>query len=583
MKKRAGAGFLLSVLLPLIGVVLVLTRVLEGWSRPAGFALWGLGWVALIFALRRHEPAAAGVAQAAQKTAGLWARRGRVIIHVLALALAGAVLFTLVPADRVEFVSVPREQLAERIAADLELTERSAAHLERLALQTAPLFSAQGEVIDAEVRGQLLGAWLEYLDHAIALDRVMELHKYFWQINPVAMRDLNARSFLVGYTALVVQTRALASLEKAIGDNRSVESLLNDPRPELGIGKDTYRRLKWRLTDPQTLLRLNAGRLHLKLLQTAGVLGEQVEEPLIAHARAGYDALWRILGRQPELFGDNPLEYLESQAFKAWFPVQKGVAEGMGNLRVTGRENFVTPELLQALQGELEPGDILLERRNWYATNVGLPGFWPHAALYVGTPEEQDAFFADEVDRAATGGVAPSAYLKQSLPELRAAFEVPDQGHPPRVIEAIAEGVTLTSLEHSGNADYLAVLRPRLDKAARLAALVRAYGFFRRPYDFNFDFVTDQALVCSELVYKAYEPGPGKPGVDFALSKAGGRWVLPPNDMARKFATEQGSDSQQLDFVLFLDGHEQDGRAHRRELADFAKTWQRPKWDHLQQ
>jgi hypothetical protein len=33
----------------------------------------------------------------------------------------------------------------------------------------------------------------------------------------------------------------------------------------------------------------------------------------------------------------------------------------------------------------MSPGCILLVRRQWYLSNIGIPGFWPHAVLYVGT------------------------------------------------------------------------------------------------------------------------------------------------------------------------------------------------------
>ena len=64
------------------------------------------------------------------------------------------------------------------------------------------------------------------------------------------------------------------------------------------------------------------------------------------------------------------------------------------------------------------------------------------------------------------------------------------------MIEAIGEGVSFTSLEHSAACDSLAVLRPRLPRAERAQALCRAFHYAGRPYDYNFDFATDSELVC---------------------------------------------------------------------------------------
>jgi len=154
---------------------------------------------------------------------------------------------------------------------------------------------------------------------------------------------------------------------------------------------------------------------------------------------------------------------------------------------------------------------------------------------------------------------------------------------PPRVIEAISEGVSVTSLEHSAGADYVAVLRPKLDRTAKLGALVRAYAMWGRRYDFDFDFVTDSSIVCSELVYKAYRAAEGRPGLRFELSKTADRLVLPPNDLVRKFDVEYGSPNADFDFVAFLDGSEREKNASFRDAAALRESWRRPKWDVLQE
>jgi hypothetical protein len=65
--------------------------------------------------------------------------------------------------------------------------------------------------------------------------------------------------------------------------------------------------------------------------------------------------------------------------------------------------------------------------------------------------------------------------------------------------------------------------------------VLRAFHYSGRPYDFQFDFVTDAEIVCSELVFKAYEPSDGFPGLRLPFSEMMGRKLMPPNEMARIF------------------------------------------------
>ena len=150
-------------------------------------------------------------------------------------------------------------------------------------------------------------------------------------------------------------------------------------------------------------------------------------------------------------------------------------------------------------------------------------------------------------------------------------------GRPVRVLEAISEGVSFTSLEHAAHCDSLAVLRPRLGRREKAEALVRAFSYAGRPYDFDFDFRTDSAIVCTELVCKAYETERGT-RLAFPLVDVMGRMVTPANEMVRQFDADLGTQRQQLDLVLFLDGDVREKRAHASTEEAFRASWKRPKW-----
>lgn len=438
-----------------------------------------------------------------------------------------------------------------------------------------PGAAATRELPGREERERVWAIWSRFLDGAIALEQIERGHRDFFR-RPEAERPARFAPF---YAAFLARHRfALEFIDRAERGGATWQRLLNQPVPELGLPAGTYDRIKF-----HTLNVTRRSRFHAFNVLAGRLLGDP--HPLPPAALEDRDWLRRAgRSREPSLTMANAWNVVRSTGFKAWFPVQAKVSEWMGDTRVwrPGR-SLISPAQIAALPARLQPGDVLLERREWYVSNVGLPGWWSHAVLYVGTREERAAFFADPAVAAwvRDEGIADGdfeALLAAREPAAAAAAHGTEGGHPVRAFEAISEGVVFTSLEHTAAADALAVLRPRLDKLAVAKALLRAFHYRGRPYDFDFDFRTDDALVCTELVYKAYEPGPGRPGLELPLGEVAGRPVIPANDLAKLFDAQAGSPTRQFDWVLFLDGRERERDALERSEAEFRASVRRPKW-----
>jgi hypothetical protein len=431
------------------------------------------------------------------------------------------------------------------------------------------------KVPSREARQAMWAAWKRFLDYVLALDSIGRAHQGFAEL-PLPARE---QAFTIGHAAYVAQYRFALELLDRLDRNPDLQPLLNEPVPELGLPKSTYSRVRVRF--------LNVARS--TEFAALGLVAEDAKAGtpaalagVIAEDRA---AIWRYgAGRGPVLTGTNALQVLQRAGFAAWFPVQAGIADWMGDTRLLPKDQArVSPAQVAALGAVLEPGDILLVRREAYLSNIGIPGFWPHAVLYVGTPEERRRAFAEPavVAWVQARGQADGdfeALLARTHPAAYARAIAVDHHAPRRALEAISEGVAFTTLEHAAGADHVAALRPRLPAVEKAAALLRAFGYAGRPYDFDFDFRTDAALVCSELVYKAYEPGPGRRGLRLPLVEVLGRPVLPPNDIVRVFDGELGTPGSQLELVRFLDGRQAAGRAVERDGDAFRQSWRRPKW-----
>jgi hypothetical protein len=427
-------------------------------------------------------------------------------------------------------------------------------------------------------KSQLRGLWEQYLDYSLGLASIEEKYADLQQWEGKA----RSGAFEIAYGAYLAQYRSALDLLGLLDASPHADTVLNESLPGMGFPERSYADFKFRFLNVAAAARFAA-------LNVVAALGDAPEgvwaklRPTVAEDRAAILGMGKGAGEA--MTAKNAWKVIGDGAATLWLPAQTAVSKAMGRAKVARlHDSLVTPEQAAAVAGRMEPGDFMVQRREWYLSNLGLPGFWTHAALFIATPEERSSYFADEEVKAwvRENGRADGDFeglLKARHPDAYERSLSKDEiGNPRTVVEAIEAGVVFTAMGHSAACDSLAALRPRLSKVEKAQAILRAFSYSGRPYDYNFDFLTDTALVCSELIYKVYEPSGGFRGISFPQTSLAGRVVTPPNEMVRRFAEQYGTAAQQADLVLFLDGYENAHSAAERPAEAFLASWKRPKW-----
>jgi glycerol-3-phosphate O-acyltransferase/dihydroxyacetone phosphate acyltransferase len=306
----------------------------------------------------------------------------------------------------------------------------------------------------------------DYVTLRTALVRVVWRYQKSFQVTGEALR---ARTFLCACTAgTALASASLGFVESFNGSGDAVKKL-NEAEPSWDIPPgvfDTVRRSLCSNTNRTALM--EAGKEYDGTDWKALAL----QEPYAAFHDSIRDCRRRLADADDDLTAERlkqPLRDARDEGKDLLYGVQALVSVWMGDtkLREPGGA-LISSAQLKELSAKLQPGDIILERRNWYVSNAFLPGYWPHAALYVGTPEDLQKFGLHHDPRVQTHW---EKYLRQDA-----------RGHSCVVLESISEGVVFTSLEHSvGEADSVAFLRPRLTQDQVREAIARTFSHAASP------------------------------------------------------------------------------------------------------
>jgi 1-acyl-sn-glycerol-3-phosphate acyltransferase len=490
------------------------------------------------------------------------------------LFMAVAWLRTTLPANRIAEMERPAPELGrlspEGLAAALDTDERTLAELiENLTRLESGAAQLQAEFASGRRSyytqaddDAIRQAMLSYLACRTTLLGMVWKYQKQAQVTDARLRW---RAFLVSFAAASAISDSSLKLVTRFAPHPPAVRKLNEADAAWGIPPGAYDMVKRNLLQSETrdfmeqsLATYQEAQIlfaRLNLLNPAPFT--KFHDVICRHAETREDRLALLVGNRITAPFKEAARMTKGAAYRG----QAFVSTWLGSTRFRKPRDgrlMIRPRELAEFHAKLKPGDILIERQNWFLSRAFMPGYWAHAALYVGTTNDLVRLGLDHDPRV-------MAQWKQYAARNR-------QGHEHLILEAVPEGVRMTTLEHCiGVADAAAVLRPRVNEEQVREAIARAFSHLGKSYDFDFDFFSSDKLVCTELVYRCYDGS-----VQFPLVDVMGRRTLPPTELVRKFVTERGHAHAQLDCICFLDGDENQGMASFKDESVFATTLERP-------
>lgn len=293
-----------------------------------------------------------------------------------------------------------------------------------------------------------------------------------------------------------------------------------------------------------------------------------------------------------------------------FYAITKKISTWLGDTKVRNRnpdyyngQTLINLEMAKKMEDLVRPGDVMISRTNWFLSNAFLPGFWPHSFLYIGAPTKMRNYFSSQevnkyfLELCKTKALKCNDFFSflEKNPKTTKAFKnylIKDKyGHEKVLVEGTSDGIHFSSIRHTFLNDYLAAMRPVVSKLAKAKTIVDAFENFGIEYDFDFDYQTDDKLVCTELVAKSYEKRPGKDGFSMNynveeskyLEVILGRLALPVINFVHKIYDENVLRQRKSDFefVAFLKGMRKQKTSKFSTEKEFYESRNWKKWSFM--
>lgn len=316
--------------------------------------------------------------------------------------------------------------------------------------------------------------------------------------------------FLAGYAAVCLLIRIDRLMLFEVAHHSIIQRKLNEPFPEYRIPRKQFTKIFSAFVDQGNVLAIRDA------MKFAGARRRAFEtlsdDPDVGFIVQALPALETTLNPSVRSHLKRAWAYVSHKwrrrGIVSASNVMAAVLEGVGRTasEIADLKNkAVTDAVRDEMASFLQPGDIIITRHAKALTNLFIPGFWPHSALYIGRRDQVsgmniaieprvDALWQDDIC----------------------------------VIEARKDGVRLRPLSDTLSVDKYVVLRPKTDKDVIEQAIGRALLHQGKLYNFDFDFFSSDRVVCTEVIYRAYD---GLGGIRFPLSERAGRKTLSAEDL----------------------------------------------------
>lgn len=318
------------------------------------------------------------------------------------------------------------------------------------------------------------------------------------------------RHFLLGYAASCQVVRMARILVDDLAKHRLVQRKINEGSPQNRIPRKVFTSIYRSLSDTDNAIKIQymmnlveANRTFIKTLSDDDYVAEivlhldQLESTLnpsqLSFLKLRMRYLWHALTRRFAI-----------TKHKTSFFVLENAGRVIADISID-EEHRVTPDIRAELAKILQAGDVMITRHDFVASNLFLPGYWPHAALYIGSEDEREVLGVE---------------VNEEIAE-RWKGEI-------RTLEAQKDGVLFRTLNETLEVDELIIIRPDLSREDLAEGLKRICVHEGKGYNFDFDFFSSDQLVCTEVVYRAFD---GLGSIKFQLIERAGRLSISAEDI----------------------------------------------------